>query len=110
MFNKIGYFLCVSLVFLGLPAYGEVSLDQEDVFEKLANHSKAPELLALKGAGPAGNIGDEPKAPAAFTPPPVQTQTSYDTTAEDEAFAAIMVVSIVAVAVGVAYFAVYGTA
>jgi len=109
MFKKIGSILCVSLIFFGVPAHAEVSLNQEDDFALLANHSQVTTLLALKGAGPAGSYqGNESHMPENHFQ---ETQTQpATTTGEDEFFALVIVMGIVAVVVGVVYFAAYGVA
>jgi len=111
MFKKIGSILCVSLIFFGVPAHAEVSLNQEDDFALLANHSEVTTLLALKGAGPAGSYqGNENHMPENhFQGTQTQTQPAT-TTGEDEFFALVIVMGVVAVVVGVVYFAAYGVA
>lgn len=113
MYQKLGLVLCLSLIFFGLPAYGEVSLNQEDDFALLANHPESSNLLALKGAGPAGTLDGNSGIPETYKNPPVsQTPPAVTptTTAEDEVAAFFIVTAIVFAAVGLAYFAVYGVA
>lgn len=109
MFKKIGTILCVALIFFGVPAHAEVSLNQEDDFALLANHVEVTTLLALKGAGPAGSYqGNDTGMPENHYPQ-TQTQTqSVDIATEDEFFAVFIVMSVVTVVVGIAYLAVYG--
>lgn len=112
MFNKISYLLCLALILLGVPvAHAEVSLNQEDDFALLVNHPEAAQLLVLKGAGPAGaspspsdlHVQNE------YHPPVAAPTAPATMSAEDEFFVFTMVIAAVAVAAGLAYFAVSGS-